>query len=81
MDEHRKELALALFIVAVGIVAAVSLAVALAGTASAYEVYTNNELSTTAKWLIDATCPAGAAPAEFRRATARSPSPAGRGPE
>jgi UbiD family decarboxylase len=37
--------------------------------------------STTAKWLIDATFPAGAAPAEFRRATARSPSPAGRGPE
>ena len=55
MDEHRKELALALFIVAVGIVAAVSLAVALAGTASAYEVYTNNELSTTAKWLNQTT--------------------------
>ena len=55
MEEHQKELALALFIVAVGIVAAVSLAVALADSASAYEVYTDNEQATSARWLNQTT--------------------------
>jgi hypothetical protein len=55
MDEHQKELALAFLIIAATIVAVVSIAVALAGTASAYEVYTNNEQSTSARWLNQTT--------------------------
>lgn len=55
MTERGTELLLAFLIVAVGIVATVSLVVALADTASAYEVYTDNEQSTTARWLNQTT--------------------------